>query len=98
MSRPPLPPFTIESAAQKARMAEDAWNTRDPSRVALAYTMDSVWRNRSEFFQGRRRRGSLKALDPKRPIREADSCTAANSSLFDHLVGELLELIGHVKT
>ena len=53
MSRPPLPPFTIESANQKARMAEDAWNTRDPSRVALAYTMDSVWRNRSEFFQGR---------------------------------------------
>ena len=53
MSRPPLPPFTGESAAQKARMAEDAWNTRDPSRVALAYTMDSVWRNRSEFFQGR---------------------------------------------
>jgi uncharacterized protein len=53
MSRPPLPPFTIESAAQKARMAEDAWNTRDPSRVALAYTIDSVWRNRSEFFQGR---------------------------------------------
>ena len=53
MSRPPLPPFTIESAALKTRMAEDAWNTRDPSRVALAYTTDSVWRNRSEFFQGR---------------------------------------------
>ena len=53
MSRPPLPPFTIESAAQKARMAEDAWNTRDPGSVALAYTIDSVWRNRSEFFQGR---------------------------------------------
>jgi len=51
MNRPPL--FTVESAAQKARMAEDAWNTRDPSRVAFAYTMDSVWRNRSEFFQGR---------------------------------------------
>jgi nuclear transport factor 2 (NTF2) superfamily protein len=53
MNRPPLPPFTTESAAQKTRMAEDAWNTRDPSRVALAYTMDSVWRNRSEFLQGR---------------------------------------------
>jgi uncharacterized protein len=51
MSRPPLPPFTVESTAQKARTAEDAWNTRDPSRVALAYTMDSVWRNPSEFFQ-----------------------------------------------
>ena len=51
--RPPLPPFTPESAAQKARAAEDAWNSRDPARVALAYTPDSVWRNRSEFLQGR---------------------------------------------
>ena len=53
MSRPPLPPFTRETAAQKARMAEDAWNSRDPARVALAYTEDSRWRNRSEFFEGR---------------------------------------------
>jgi hypothetical protein len=53
MSRPPLPPFTAETAAQKARMAEDAWNGRDPARVALAYTPDSWWRNRSEFLQGR---------------------------------------------
>lgn len=53
MSRPPLPPFTIETAARKARMAEDAWNRRDPAAVALAYTEDSRWRNRSEFFQGR---------------------------------------------
>ena len=53
MSRPPLPPFTKETAAQKARMAEDAWNSRDPVRVSLAYTEDSVWRNRHEFFQGR---------------------------------------------
>ena len=52
-SRPPLPPFTPETAAQKARMAEDAWNTRDPQRVALAYTEDSRWRNRAEFFAGR---------------------------------------------
>jgi nuclear transport factor 2 (NTF2) superfamily protein len=51
--RPPLPPFTAESAARKARSAEDAWNTRDPARVALAYTIDSRWRNRAEFFQGR---------------------------------------------
>ncbi len=51
--RPPLPPFTPETAAQKARMAEDAWNTRDPERVAGAYTADSRWRNRDEFFQGR---------------------------------------------
>src|ERR1700726_3233633 len=53
MSRPPLPPFTAETAAQKVRMAEDAWNTRDPARVALAYTPDSRWRNRAEFLQGR---------------------------------------------
>jgi len=53
MSRPPLPPFTPETAAQKVRMAEDAWNTRDPERVALAYTVDSQWRNRAEFIQGR---------------------------------------------
>jgi nuclear transport factor 2 (NTF2) superfamily protein len=52
-SRPPLPPFTRESAIRKVRAAEDAWNTRDPKRVALAYTEDSYWRNRSEFFQGR---------------------------------------------
>jgi nuclear transport factor 2 (NTF2) superfamily protein len=53
-SRPPLPPFTRETAAQKARMAEDAWNTRDPERVSLAYTSDSAWRNRAEFFSGRK--------------------------------------------
>jgi len=52
-SRPPLPPFTAETAARKARMAEDAWNTRDPERVALAYTEDSRWRNRAEFITGR---------------------------------------------
>lgn len=53
MARPPLPPFTLETARQKVRMAEDAWNTRDPERVALAYTEDSLWRNRAEIFQGR---------------------------------------------
>jgi len=51
--RPPLPPFDRESAAQKVRMAEDGWNTRDPERVSLAYTVDSVWRNRAEFISGR---------------------------------------------
>lgn len=50
--RPPLPPFTRESAIQKVRLAEDAWNTRDPQRVVLAYTPDTVWRNRAEFAQG----------------------------------------------
>lgn len=53
MSRPPLPPFTAETAAQKVRLAEDAWNGRDPARVALAYTEDSRWRNRAEIFSGR---------------------------------------------
>jgi hypothetical protein len=51
--RPPLPPFTLESAKQKVRLAEDAWNTREPERVAMAYTEDSQWRNRAEFFLGR---------------------------------------------
>ena len=53
-SRPPLPPFSLETAVQKVRQAEDAWNTRDPERVALAYTEDSRWRNRAEFLQGRK--------------------------------------------
>ena len=53
MARPPLPPFTLETAIQKVRMAEDAWNTRDPERVAGAYSEDSRWRNRAEFFAGR---------------------------------------------
>jgi len=52
--RPPRPPFTADSAAQKVQAAEDAWNTRDPERVALAYTEDSVWRNRDTFVTGRR--------------------------------------------
>ncbi len=53
MTRPPLPPFTEETARQKVQSAEDAWNTRDPERVAGAYSADSVWRNRSEFVRGR---------------------------------------------
>ncbi|WP_432485509.1 nuclear transport factor 2 family protein [Kineococcus esterisolvens] len=53
MARPPLPPFTRESAIQKVRAAEDAWNTRDPERVSQAYTEDSRWRNRSTFVTGR---------------------------------------------
>jgi nuclear transport factor 2 (NTF2) superfamily protein len=51
--RPPLPPFTLEAATQKVRMAEDAWNSRDPLKVSLAYTPNSIWRNRSEFLSGR---------------------------------------------
>ena len=53
MSRPPLPPFSEATAIEKVRLAEDGWNSRDPARVALAYTLDSIWRNRAEFITGR---------------------------------------------
>jgi len=53
-NRPPLPPYTFETAVQKVRLAEDAWNSRDPERVAGAYTEDSRWRNRAEFLNGRK--------------------------------------------
>jgi uncharacterized protein len=52
-ARPPFPPFDAETAAQKVRLAEDGWNTRNPERVSLAYTQDTVWRNRAEFLSGR---------------------------------------------
>ncbi len=52
-TRPPLPPFTRDTALQKVRLAEDGWNTRDPERVSLVYTLDSTWRNRAEFLMGR---------------------------------------------
>jgi nuclear transport factor 2 (NTF2) superfamily protein len=52
-NRPPLPPFSYETAVQKVRAAENAWNTRDPEKIALAYTVDSQWRNRSQFVKGR---------------------------------------------
>ena len=51
--RPPLPPFTMATAEQKVRLAEDGWNSREPARVALAYTQDCHWRNRAEFIEGR---------------------------------------------
>lgn len=69
MSRPPLPPFTDETAAIKARAAEDAWNIRDPERVSLAYTPDCVWRNRAEFVQGRE---EIVALLQRKWARELD--------------------------
>ncbi len=52
-TRPPLPPFTRESAIEKVRLAEDGWNSRDPAKVALAYTLDTQWRNRAEFATNR---------------------------------------------
>ena len=69
MARPPLPPFTAETAAQKVRLAEDAWNSRDPARVALAYTIDSVWRNRAEFIRGRE---AIEAFLTRKWSRELD--------------------------
>ena len=69
MSRPPLPPFDIATAAQKARMAEDAWNSRDPEAVSLAYTEDSRWRNRAEFLQGRK---EIVAFLTRKWVRELD--------------------------
>ena len=69
MSRPPLPPFTAETAAQKARLAEDAWNSRDPARVVQAYTPDSRWRNRSAFVTGR---AAIEALLTRKWVRELD--------------------------
>ena len=68
-SRPPFPPFTLETAKQKVQAAEDAWNTRDPERVALAYTLDSEWRNRSEFFSGRE---AIKAFLRRKWTKELD--------------------------
>ena len=68
--RPPLPPFTtVEAAARKVRLAEDAWNTRDPERVSRAYTLDSQWRNRAEFIQGR---PQIKDFLTRKWIRELD--------------------------
>lgn len=69
MGRPPLPPFTLEPAAQKARMVEDAWSSRDPARVVLAYTVGSQWRNRTEFIVGR---AAIRAVLTRKWQRELD--------------------------
>ena len=68
-ARPPLPPFDVATATQKVRLAEDAWNTRDPSRVSLAYTIGSEWRNRAEFLVGR---DAIVAFLQKKWAREID--------------------------
>jgi uncharacterized protein len=69
MSRPPIPPFTEHTAIEKARLAEDGWNTRDPAKVALAYTPDSQWRNRAEFLTGRE---AIEAFLARKWTRELD--------------------------
>ncbi|MTF39309.1 DUF1348 family protein [Cyanobacterium aponinum] len=68
-SKPPFPPFNLETAQQKVQMAEDAWNTRDPEKVVLAYTIDSQWRNRSEFLSGRE---EIKAFLYRKWAKELD--------------------------
>ena len=68
-TKSPFPPFTIETATQKVRMAEDAWNTRDPERVALAYSIDTRWRNRAEFLNGR---DEVKAFLQRKWAKELD--------------------------
>jgi len=68
-TRPPVPPFTHDTAVQKVRLAEDAWNSRDPERVALAYTLDSRWRNRSEFVNGRQ---EIVAFLTRKWVKELD--------------------------
>lgn len=67
--RPPLPPFSLATAIQKVRLAEDGWNSRDPEKVSLAYTVDSRWRNRAEFPRGR---GEIVAFLSRKWARELD--------------------------
>jgi uncharacterized protein len=69
MDRPPVPPFTAETAVQKVRLAEDLWNTRDPARVVLAYAPDGHWRNRAEFLHGR---DQMQAFLTRKWSRELD--------------------------
>jgi nuclear transport factor 2 (NTF2) superfamily protein len=68
-TRPPVPPFTLEDALLKVRLAEDGWNSRDPARVSLAYTLDSRWRNRAEFIEGRE---AIEAFLARKWARELD--------------------------
>jgi hypothetical protein len=68
-TKPPLPPFSAESATQKVRLAEDAWNSRDPQRIALVYTEDTRWRNRAEFAQGREQ---VRQLLTRKWVKEQD--------------------------
>ena len=78
--KPPLPPFTRETAAQKVQAAEDAWNTRDPERVAQAYTVDSVWRNRDVFVTGR---DEIVAFLTEKWARELEYALRKNLWCFD---------------
>ena len=90
MSRPPLPPFTEETAIRKVRAAEDAWNTRDPARVVLAYTPDSSWRNRAEFPNGRE---EIQAFLTRKWARELDYRLTKELRTFagDHIGDHIAE-------
>jgi len=79
MTRPPLPPFTRETALAKVQAAEDAWNTKDPERVAMAYTEDSEWRNRDEFMVGRE---AIKKFLKRKWVKERDYRLAKNLWAF----------------
>jgi nuclear transport factor 2 (NTF2) superfamily protein len=102
-SRPPLPPFTRETAVEKVRLAEDAWNSRDPARVALGYTADSRWRNRSEFFHGRA--AIVEFLTRKwanelnyRLIKELGRSMKTASVFASNLSGAMIPAIGFART
>ena len=94
-SRPPLPPFTPETASQKARLAEDAWNSRDPQRVALAYTEDSRWRNRVEFIEGR---AAIIAFLDRKWAREFDYSSYAGMTRSRGLEALARRLLGPRRT
>ena len=82
MTRPPLPPFDAGSAAAKVRAAEDAWNSRDPERVSLAYTVDTEWRNRSDFVNGRAAVVEfLRGKWVERPLTIAEQISAIGNSV-----------------
>ena len=92
-TRPPLPPFTLETAKQKVQAAEDAWNTRDPERVALAYTPDSEWCNRAEFLVGR---DAIKAFLRRKWNRELDYRLRKELwSFTEHRIGVRFEYEWH---
>jgi XapX domain-containing protein len=97
-TRPPLPPFTSESAVQKVRLAEDSWNSRDPVRVSQAYALDSRWRNRSEFVNGRQdivaflTRKWTEELD-YRLIKELWAFTGNREDMLKMIVGIFLGLL-----
>lgn len=95
-TKPPLPPFTLETAQLKVQAAEDAWNSRDPERVALAYTADSEWRNRDEFFQGR---AAITAFLQRKWAKELDYRLKKQLWCFmDHRIAVRFEYEWHDET